>query len=156
MRLSLHRQSFSLFFFWQLSYVHTEAHCCEAFHFIILILLLAPAFLSSLSSSSLSLSLSLLIFALRLPTFSVAQHINFKSPRNCGSPNASHIKVSQPHFPHFRFRVVRVFAPWNLLGPFFFGVRGASAFSAFWEKSKWGLSKWGLKVLVHNCHESSP
>ena len=34
-----------------------------------------------------------------------------------GSPKASHIKASQPHFLRFR---VRVFAPWNLLRPLFF------------------------------------
>ena len=37
-----------------------------------------------------------------------------------GSPEASHIKASQPHFPHFRVRIFRVFralALWSLLRP---------------------------------------
>ena len=43
-----------------------------------------------------------------------------------GSPKASHIKASHPHFPHFPrfrvriFRVFRVFALRNLLRPLFF------------------------------------
>ena len=43
---------------------------------------------------------------------------------------ARHIKATHPHFPFFPrfrvriFRVFFVFAPWNLLGPLFFWVRG--------------------------------
>ena len=37
-----------------------------------------------------------------------------------GSPKASHIKASQPHFPRFRVRIFRVFALWSLLRPLFF------------------------------------
>ena len=47
-----------------------------------------------------------------------------------GSPKASRIKASQPHFPRFRvriFHIVRVlcgFDPWKLLRHLFFWVRG--------------------------------
>ena len=52
-----------------------------------------------------------------------------------GSPKASHIKASHPHFPRFRvriFRVFRVFALRNLLRPlFFWGKRDFPHFPRF-------------------------
>ena len=58
-----------------------------------------------------------------------------------GSPKASHIKASHPHFPHFPrfrvrifrvFRVFRVFALRNLLRPlFFWGERDFPHFPRF-------------------------
>ena len=40
-------------------------------------------------------------------------------PTFWGSPKTSHVKASHPHFPHFRVRIFRVFALWNLLRPLF-------------------------------------
>ena len=76
-------------------------------------------------------------FHLPMHSRSVFSRIGFVPARQrCwGSPKASHIKPSHPHFPRFRvriFRIFRVFARWNLLRSlFFWGERDRPHFPHF-------------------------